>query len=348
MKTVRDISRYAVCVLVVLCAWFWCSPAVASGIPADLAIESPFHPGPGAPVGSVLLVQGTAVVVHGDEARGYLLKSETPLFKGDTLMTDDEARVRFRLNDGSELTLSSGTRLTINKSVYDPDSASRSSFIGMSFGKARFLVTKLVGAKQSEFRVKTQTAVCGVRGSDFVLNASPVNTEVTALEDTRLEVASLSFPGVEPVLINDYERTRVQKGALPSEVVRVTPEEIEQLLEDFMVGPGEVGAEAVPAEVEKKAEEGAADAEPGTFFAEEELKGIIFSGDEVVVPEYPAAPEIAEEPGIPEISTEEGLREQSEAMQLQQEGIFQEQLEDTVVQEIMKEELPHIPGTPEL
>ncbi|MBN2283538.1 MAG: FecR domain-containing protein [Deltaproteobacteria bacterium] len=348
MKTARDISRYAVCVLVVLCAWFGCSPAVASGIPADLAIESPFRPGPGAPVGSVLLVQGTAVVVHGSEAIGYLLKSEAPLFKGDTLMTDDEARVRFRLNDGSELTLSSGTRLTINKSVYDPDSASRSSFIGMSFGKARFLVTNLAGARQSEFRVKTQTAVCGVRGSDFVLNASPVNTEVTALENTRLEVASLSFPGVEPVLVSDYERTQVQKGALPSEVVRVSPEEIEQLLEDFMVGPGEVEAGAVLTEVEKKAEERAAETGVETFFAEEELKGILFSGDEVVVPEYPAAPEIAEEPGVPEITVEEDIREQSEQMQLQQEVIFQEQLEDEVIQEILKEELPHIPGTPEL
>ncbi|MBW1751951.1 MAG: FecR domain-containing protein [Deltaproteobacteria bacterium] len=39
--------------------------------------------------------------------------------------------------------------------------------------------------KRSKLKVKTSSAVCGVRGSDFVVRATHKVTEVTTFEDTN-------------------------------------------------------------------------------------------------------------------------------------------------------------------
>ncbi|MBW1891166.1 MAG: FecR domain-containing protein, partial [Deltaproteobacteria bacterium] len=59
------------------------------------------------------------------------------------------------MNDGSILSLASRTKLELNKSVYDQKKKSRSSFLNMVLGKARFLVVKLLKFKRTEFKVKT-------------------------------------------------------------------------------------------------------------------------------------------------------------------------------------------------
>jgi len=62
----------------------------------------------------------------------------------------------------------------------------------MVIGKARFLVTKLSNFNSSEFKVKTNTAVAGVRGSD-------------------------------------YEKTIVRQDALPSPAEKIPADEINQI-----------------------------------------------------------------------------------------------------------------------
>jgi hypothetical protein len=214
-----------------------------SMVPDSLIIEDIYKPGIGSPVGEVRLVQGKVVIIHRDIFRGYWAKKDLPLFKGDTIATQERGRIRLKLNDGSTLTMASRTKLVINRSVYDSTNKSRSSFLGMTLGKARFWVTKLMDFKRSEFKVKTETAVMGVRGSDFVIRATPKLTEVTALGDTRLELVSLAAPEVKPTLLADFERAVVEEGALPSEVEKISPEEIDQIKNEFKVAPEGAGPE---------------------------------------------------------------------------------------------------------
>ena len=215
-----------------------------SMLPDSLIIEDIYKPGIGSPVGEVRLVQGKVVIIHRDIFRGYWAKKDLPLFKGDTIATQERGRIRLKLNDGSTLTMASRTKLVINRSVYDSTNKSRSSFLGMTLGKARFWVTKLMDFKRSEFKVKTETAVMGVRGSDFVIRATPKLTEVTALGDTRLELVSLAAPEVKPTLLADFERAVVEEGALPSEVEKISSEEIDQIKNEFKVAPEGAGPES--------------------------------------------------------------------------------------------------------
>ncbi len=189
------------------------------------------------PAGKVLSVQGRVRIIQKDMARDYWAKKDAPLYEGDSVITEEKGQIEFKLNDGSIMTIGSGTKLVLNRSGYDPKGKSRSSFLEMSLGKARFWVKKLFNLRNSEFKVETPTAVMGVRGSDFIIKATPKLTEVTALKDTLLEVVSSAFPEVKPVVVTDFERITVAKGALPTEVEMVPPEEIEGMKKEFAVAP---------------------------------------------------------------------------------------------------------------
>lgn len=208
-----------------------------SMISEGLVIEETFRTGFGESVGKIRLVQGKAVIIHSNIARGYLAEKDIPIFKGDTIITMKKGRIQIGFNDGSIITMTSESQLTINRSVYDPESKSRSSFIRMGLGKVRFFVRKLTGFRVSEFKVKTKTAVAGVRGSDFIIRSTEESTEITSLKNTVLEVTSMT--GLEePILLRDFERTTVETENLPSDAEKVSPEVIEQMIMEMMIIPG--------------------------------------------------------------------------------------------------------------
>ena len=223
-------------------------------LPDGLIMADVFKSGFGTPVGKIRMVQGKVIIIHDNILKGYWAKRGLPLYRGDTIITQKKSRISFKLNDKSIISLSSNTKLVINKSIYNKKEKRRSSFLGLSLGKARFFVTKLLRFKRSEFRVKTVTAVCGVRGSDFVMLATDKLTEVTALENTELEVISLAAPEAPPMIITDFQRTGVVLGELPYEPEMVPPEEIEDLKKEFSTIPP-TGVSAVESAVDISAGE---------------------------------------------------------------------------------------------
>lgn len=214
-----------------------------------------FRPGKRKPVGKVLSVQGKAVIQHKDIKDDYLAKKDLPLFEGDTIATHEKGQIRISLKDGSIMTLTPKSKLVLNRSIYDPKKKTRSSFLAMKLGKARFWVKKMLHFRHSEFRVKTHTAVCGVRGSDFVVMATPKVTEVTTFEDTKLEVISLTVPDSKPTILDSFERTVVGEDSLPSAVEKITFEEAEKMKKELTVTPKAVETEGMVEKREGKIEE---------------------------------------------------------------------------------------------
>ena len=210
-------------------------------LPEDLKMAQEFKAGFGPAVGYVQLVQGEVVVMHADRSIGYRAAKDMPLFKDDTIVTLDRGRIRIQLSDGSFVTLGSETKIVINQSVYDPQKKRRTSFLSMAFGKARFLVQKLVGFRRSEFKINSPTAVLGVRGSDFALHTSRLFTRVVAFERTRLALIGRAAPHLKPTLLKDFERVEVMFGKPPSGVERLSPEQIKRIRREFTFFPGVVG-----------------------------------------------------------------------------------------------------------
>lgn len=230
----------------ILAVIFLCIASIAcaeSLIPEGLMVKDGYEHGIGSPVGTVELVQGTVLIIHTGEMQGYLAKKDLPLFKSDTIITRENGRISFKLNDGSILTMTTDTKLVINESVYDTDKESRSAFVSMVVGKVRFWVKELTDFKRSDFKVKTNTAVVGVRGSDFVVEAAETYTKVTAFEHTRIEVVSTTVPcesaekkcKVEPVTLTAFEQAYIQENALPVRAKEVLPQESDLMKKEFSI-----------------------------------------------------------------------------------------------------------------
>ncbi|MFH2045350.1 MAG: FecR family protein [Pseudomonadota bacterium] len=236
-KTARC-SFLFIIALSILCSVFCPEFLYAENIPAKkIIIKDKFTPAPGPTIGKILYVKPNVIIIHSDKRCGYKAKKNLPLFSGDRLITQDTGRIEIGLNDGSTLILSPKTDMELSENVYDHQKKIRSSLINMYLGKARFLVTKLVKFRLSAFKVRTPTAIAGVRGSDFVITASPISTEIAALAKTSLEVASTKSP-YNITFLSDFKKVSVGKDALPSSVEKISAEEIDLILKEFQPSPG--------------------------------------------------------------------------------------------------------------
>lgn len=91
----------------------------------------------------------------------------------DLLRTEPRGRVRVKLDDGSILNVGSDSRLRVIKH----DAASQATELEMKYGRLRAQVVKLA-RPDSKFEIRTSTAVCGVLGTDFYLEATEKTTRV--------------------------------------------------------------------------------------------------------------------------------------------------------------------------
>ena len=328
----RASIRITICVFgAVLALLFTAGASVGSLLPDGLVMQEAFQPGYGHPVGKVQLVQGEAVIVHAGEMLGYWAEKDLPLFKGDTIVTKARGRIKFILNDKSVITLSASTKLAITQSVYDPENTIRSSFINMVLGKARFWAKKLADFQSSQFKVKSMTAIIGVRGSEWIEVVTEDSTRVITGPDTRLEVVPLVAPEKSPTVMESFQDTTIEEGRLPSEVETITPEEYDRLQESFEMLEDQI-AVSVPPQPEAQKEVG--------------KEGVSAETEEVLVPDqelvYPAPiekQEIAKETLTPGIIEQQEQAEQIAELAEQQEVINEQIAEESVV-------LPDFPAPP--
>ena len=217
------------------------------------------------------------------------------------------------------------TKLTISQSVYDPENKDRSSYIDVSVGKVRSVVTKLSGYKRSVFKVRTPTAVCGVRGSDFITDAMVNISEITALE-ADLGVLSRDFLQEPPLLITDFEKAIVEKGKRPRKE-KVSRDKAEQLKKEFLF----------PDELVEGGREGEGVEKPGEKFEEE---GVLVPEYELVKPGRREKPKRA---AAGDILDREGVAGEDEEVSEVRESAAQLILDDVLKQDTV---LPPFPGTP--
>ncbi|MFC1819972.1 FecR domain-containing protein [Thermodesulfobacteriota bacterium] len=344
MRVCRIRRIYTLCVILafVLTSHAFGAERLSSGsmLPDGLIMEEEFKPGIGATIGRILLVQGEVVIIHDKNLTGYLAEKNLSLYIKDNIITLDKGRVRLKLNDGSVLTLASKTTLVLNQSAYEPRKKSRLSFLKLKFGKARFLVRKLVGFARSDFKVKTPTAVVGVRGSDYIIATTEDTTQVTTLDEvTQLYVAREDDPE-DTADMEGLQTLLVETGVSLPPAEDISPEEAEGLTQDFTVSPEPEGAvegvaisgkqkEEEPKEEET--EEESAEAEPG------EEVSVLVPEDELVEPEEITAPEeiVAIAPVDIIDPVEPGIIED-----------VVEEIEESLIEEPVITRLPDLPGHP--
>jgi len=142
-------------------------------IQKEMQISATFVEGVEKKIGRVQQAIGKVYVIHFGQKIAYQLKKNNPLVARDTLITFSKSRLNAIMNDKSILALAPLAKLTLTKSEYSSAAKTRSTVMNLIWGSARFIVKKISG--KSEYTVKTKTALCGVRSTDFAVSVAPAN-----------------------------------------------------------------------------------------------------------------------------------------------------------------------------
>ena len=163
--------------------------------------------------GKVTYVAGDAFVIR-DAERLPLTEGEV-VFPSDTLVTGQSGRITLHMRDDSKIYMGRLSRISLSEYALKENSLISGGF-SMLWGKVRFFVAKL--NKGSEFSVSTETAVLGVRGTEFLVIV-PIPggiTDPTAIKlppDVPAEVTRVvGIEGIVVGLSRSGERVVISPG----------------------------------------------------------------------------------------------------------------------------------------
>ncbi|MBI5886214.1 MAG: FecR domain-containing protein [Deltaproteobacteria bacterium] len=122
--------------------------------------------------GFLAKVEGRVDILRVGQSQAVLAMENDPVSIGDVVRTKSGGRVEIHFNDDTVLRLAPGSRLKIDKYVFNPDNTRKSAAVTLLRGKLRAVVTKAssvvpVSASTTTFNINTPTAVAGVLGTDL-------------------------------------------------------------------------------------------------------------------------------------------------------------------------------------
>ena len=159
-------------------------------------------------VGSVLGVRGDVFV----EADGSLqpLRANAAVRSGDAIVSD-RGKAKIALHDGSVISVGEHARVWIRR--YEHKAGNVKAQLALVSGALRLLVAKV--APDGNFEVESETAVAAVRGTEWLMEATPEQTSV-ALMSGSVAVSARGRRDATVVLQSAGEGTDVRRGAAPT------------------------------------------------------------------------------------------------------------------------------------
>jgi len=204
-------------------------PALMTG--AALALLAAGLAGPAAAekVGAVelVVVYGYETPPEGDREPIYL---QDDVVANTELETVSEGRLDVRFVDETQLIVGPGSKVKVDRFVYDPSKGGGEATIDMTRGVMRFVTGRMASRS---YAIRTPTATMGVRGTDFVV----------AVDETGATVVSVLSGEVEMTAASDGDSASVGPsatgstngvGVSVSQTVGVPP----LAVASFGVGPG--------------------------------------------------------------------------------------------------------------
>jgi ferric-dicitrate binding protein FerR (iron transport regulator) len=150
----------------------------------------------------------------------------------DLVKTEEAGRVRIRLLDGSVLNV--GARSVMRIVEHNPQR--QQTQVELTLGRVRSQVVKLTKPGAS-FQMKTQTAVIGVVGTIFVVEATQNSTRVMCIEG--LVTVSNIDPAVQGrVQLGPGQSTVVEAGLAPTAAAVSNAAELQTVMNQTEVQPG--------------------------------------------------------------------------------------------------------------
>ena len=205
------------------------------------------------PIGSITSLEGEVYLYHKGEKGEVLQEVRAVLgdaiYLYDHILTEKLSRVQILFDDESLLNLAEETYIQITEHVYSPEKNRRSSIFRLMVGKVRAIVGRYFAGAGSGFAVNTPTAIIGVRGTHFVVDATRTDETTVICVDTGLDLAvrnAMEEVSGEVILTGGM-MTRVLEGRAPTPPSPAPDDLMMRLLNDTRVmlpslhgGPGEM------------------------------------------------------------------------------------------------------------
>jgi hypothetical protein len=164
-------------------------------------------------VGSVIAVRGAVFLDSGGSQQALLVKDA--IHGGDSVVSA-AGKAQIGLNDGSIISVGENTRMRI--ADYDTSGGAPKARVGIVSGVLRLLVNKI--APVGKFEVESETAVAAVRGTDWVIEATPDRTSVAIVNGIVAVTGRGAQPSATVVLDAPGQGTDVRRGSAPTPAAR--------------------------------------------------------------------------------------------------------------------------------
>lgn len=124
------------------------------------------------PAGSVKSVNGEAQVLRSG-AGPLALKHGDRIFEKDVLTTGKGASLGLVLRDNSTLSLGPGSRLVVERFLFEPEKGALAQVLKLSRGSMAALSGEIVKLNPAAAKIDTPVYSVGIRGTHFLLNVEP-------------------------------------------------------------------------------------------------------------------------------------------------------------------------------
>jgi len=178
------------------------------------------------PVGKAESLKGNVAV----EREGYAGPAAVndPVYLLDKWQTLDDSGAELVFVDESRIQMGPKAFLEITEYLYQPQEKVREGLVSMMSGKVRFLVQDLQDYKQKRMQVKTQTAVVGTRGTEFVVWIVPPDiTRVLGISH-EIDFCNARMPGA-CVTVGPNMTSEVRASVAPTPPTVAPPEVIKEI-----------------------------------------------------------------------------------------------------------------------
>ncbi len=168
------------------------------------------------PVATALKLSGLVEARHSAKLPYKLLHAGSPLEEGGTVRTGRDGWAMLRLADGSTLILSNSTELELTYLKFAK--RRKDGILSLLGGKLRATIVNLAG-EQTDMRIKSRTAVAGVKGTEFLMLTKGAANVFFGNEGS----IAVSGDGKEMSYLAPLTMTQTTRGYAPLEPVKVEP-----------------------------------------------------------------------------------------------------------------------------
>ncbi len=178
-------------------------------------------------VGYVVSVKGKTEIMRDHNSLQPGIGTE--VFGKDTVITGHDGKVRILFIDNSMVNIGPDSDIDLSKYILTP--SERDVLLSMVRGKIRFLVSNL-STVVNTYTITTTTAIIGVRGTDFVVDASQKDTTEVYLMKGKVALSNVLQKPAQAVQLMKGMMSKVQGVKPPTLPIKYTGQKIRELIHE--------------------------------------------------------------------------------------------------------------------